>query len=73
MQPGTTAQMDEGRFARSSTSTWTRSMRRWSNATSFENYDAIIDAACDAWRKLIAQPQRITSIGMRMAHIGQPS
>jgi hypothetical protein len=22
-----------------------------------ETYDAIIDAACEAWRKLIAQPQ----------------
>ena len=28
----------------------------------FENYEAIIDAACDAWRRLIAQPQTITSI-----------
>jgi len=35
-------------------------------------YDDIIDAACDAWRRLIAQPQTITSIGMRdWAHIGQ--
>jgi transposase len=41
--------------------------------TVFENYDAIVDAACDAWRKLIAQPERITSIGMRdWAHVGQP-
>ena len=40
----------------------------------FETYDAIIDAACDAWRKLIAQPQTITSIGMRdWAHIGHAS
>ena len=37
-----------------------------------ETYDDIIDAACDAWRKLIAQPEIITSIGMRdWAHIGQ--
>ena len=42
--------------------------------TVFENYDAIVDAACDAWRKLIAHPERITSIGMRKwANIGQPS
>ena len=41
-----------------------------SNRT-FDTYDAIIDAACDAWRKLIAQPQQITSIGMRTwAHEG---
>jgi hypothetical protein len=31
----------------------------------FETYDEIIDAACDAWRKLIALPQTITSIGSR--------
>ena len=38
-----------------------------------KNYDAIVDAACAAWRKLIAQPQTITSIGMRdWAHVGQP-
>ena len=41
--------------------------------TVFENYDAIVDAACEAWRKLIADPERITSIGMRdWAPIGQP-
>ena len=29
--------------------------------------------ACAAWRKLIAQPETITSIGMRdWAHVGQP-
>ena len=37
----------------------------WLSNRVFETYDAIIDAACDAWRKLIAQPQTITSIGMR--------
>jgi hypothetical protein len=31
--------------------------------TVFENYDAIIDAACAAWRKLTAEPDRITSSG----------
>ena len=35
--------------------------------------DAIIDAACAAWRNLIAQPKTLTSIGMRdWAHVGQP-
>ena len=29
----------------------------------FRTYDAIIDAAREAWRKLIAEPQAITSIG----------
>ena len=37
----------------------------------FDTYDEIIDAACDAWRNLEADPERITSIGMRMwAHVG---
>jgi hypothetical protein len=31
----------------------------------FETYDAILDAACDAWNRLIASPSRITSIGSR--------
>ena len=31
----------------------------------FENYEAILDAASDAWNKLIAQPDVITSIGSR--------
>src|SRR5580658_6472960 len=44
----------------------------WLSNLVFETYDDIIDAACDAWRGLIAQPEIITSIGMRdWAHIGQ--
>jgi hypothetical protein len=31
----------------------------------FETYDAIVDACCEAWTWLIAQPDRITSIGTR--------
>src|SRR3954466_13353050 len=35
-------------------------------------YEDIIDAACEAWRKLIAQPKTITSIATReWALIGQ--
>ena len=38
----------------------------------FETYSAIINAACEAWNKLIAEPQTIHSIGMRdWAHVGQ--
>jgi transposase len=38
----------------------------------FETYNDIIDAACEAWRNLIARPQTITSIGSRdWAHNGQ--
>jgi transposase len=31
----------------------------------FETYEDIIDAACDAWNRLIALPATVTSIGMR--------
>jgi len=31
----------------------------------FDSYDAIVDACCDAWNWLIAQPDRITSIASR--------
>jgi hypothetical protein len=31
----------------------------------FDPYDAIVDACCDAWTWLTAQPERITSIGTR--------
>lgn|SRR6185312_3459878 len=36
----------------------------WLSNRIFETYDAIIDAACEAWMKLIAMPETI-SIGMR--------
>ena len=36
----------------------------------FRDYNAIVDAACEAWNALVRQPQTITSIGMRdWAHI----
>ncbi len=51
---------------------WQYLRANWLSNTVFERYDDIIDAACEAWRKLIAQPNQITSIGMReWAHIGQ--
>jgi hypothetical protein len=31
----------------------------------FETYEAIVDACCDAWNSLTAQPERITSIATR--------
>ncbi|MBK5956834.1 IS630 family transposase, partial [Rhodoplanes elegans] len=44
----------------------------WLSNRVFDTYDDIVDAACDAWRHLVAQPETITSIGMRAwAHIGQ--
>jgi hypothetical protein len=52
---------------------WQYLRQNWLSNTVFENYDAIVDAACAVWRKLIAQPKTITSIGMRdWAHVDQP-
>ncbi len=31
----------------------------------FDTYEAIVNACCNAWNSLIAQPQRITSIATR--------
>ena len=40
--------------------------------TVFETYDAVIEAACEAWNKLLAKPSTITSIEARTwAHSGQ--
>jgi len=51
---------------------WQYMRANWLSNRVFETYDAIIDAACVAWQKLIAQPQTITSIGLRdWANIGQ--
>jgi len=50
---------------------WQYLRQNWLSNTVFENYDAIVEAACNAWRRLIADPARITSIGMRdWAHVG---
>ncbi len=52
---------------------WRRLRANWLSNRVFENFDAIIDAACEAWRKLVEQPETIASIGMRQwAHVGQP-
>ena len=53
---------------------WQYLRANWLSNRVFDDYDAIIDAACEAWRKLLAQPDTITSIGMRdWAHVGQSS
>jgi hypothetical protein len=53
---------------------WQYLRQNWLSNRVFEIDDAIIDAACDAWRRLIGQPETITSIGMRdWAHIGHAS
>ena len=51
---------------------WQHLRANWHSNRVFETYDDIVDAACDAWRKLIAQPATITSIGHReWASVGQ--
>lgn len=53
---------------------WQYLRQNWLANRVFKDYEAILDAACDAWQKLIAQPQTITSIGLRdWAHSGQRS
>jgi hypothetical protein len=51
---------------------WQYLYQNWLSNTVFENYDAITDAACAAWRNLTAKPET-TSIGMRdWPHIEKP-
>jgi hypothetical protein len=44
---------------------WQYLRQNWLSNRVFETYEEIIEAACEAWRKLIAQPSTITSIGSR--------
>jgi len=37
----------------------------WLSIRVFENFDDIVNAGCDAWNRLIDQPETITSIGSR--------
>ena len=49
---------------------WQYLRQNWLSNRVFPTYDAILDAACQAWNKLVDQPATITSIGMRKwAHI----
>jgi hypothetical protein len=51
---------------------WQYLRGNWLSNRVFDTYDDILDAACDAWRRLINQPDTITSIGLRhWAHTGQ--
>lgn len=53
---------------------WQYLRANWLSKRVFDSYDAIIDAACEAWSKLLAEPDTITSIGMRdWAHVSQSS
>ena len=44
---------------------WQYVRQRFLSNRVFESYEAILDAICDAWNRLIAEPQRIISIGTR--------
>ena len=44
---------------------WQYLRQNWLSNSVFEDYDAIIDAGCIAWNRLIAQPETIMSIGLR--------
>jgi transposase len=44
---------------------WQYLRHNWLSNRVFPSYNAIIDAGCDAWNRLIDQPETITSIGMR--------
>ncbi len=44
---------------------WEYLRQRWLSNHIFKDYDAILDAVCDAWNRLIDEPTRIVSIGSR--------
>jgi len=51
---------------------WQYMRQNWLSNRVFETYGDILDTGCGAWNQLIAQPDTITSIGMRKwAHVGQ--
>jgi hypothetical protein len=51
---------------------WQYLRQNWLSIRVFDTYEQIIDAACEAWNKLLAQPDTITSIGLRdWAHVGR--
>jgi transposase len=51
---------------------WQSLRSNWLSNRVFDTYDAIIDAACEAWMNLMQMPNTITSIARRSwAHIDQ--
>jgi hypothetical protein len=51
---------------------WQYLRQNWLSNRVFDDYGAILNAGCDAWNRLIAQPQTILSIGARAwAYIGR--
>jgi transposase len=51
---------------------WQYMRANWLSNRVYETYDAIVDASCEAWNRLVAMPDTITSIGRRdWAHVGR--
>jgi len=51
---------------------WQYMRANWLSNRVFENYNAIIEAACEAWNNLMTMPDTIRSIGLReWAHVGR--
>lgn len=51
---------------------WQYLRANWLSNRTFETYDDIVDAACNAWNNLIDRPDTIKSIGTReWANVGQ--
>lgn len=50
---------------------WQYMRDNWLSNLVFDSYDQILHACCEAWNKLVAMPQTITSIGLR--HWAHPS
>lgn len=42
---------------------WRHLRQNWLSNRVFETYEDIVEAACDAWQRLMLQPETITSIG----------
>lgn len=51
---------------------WQYLRQNWLSNRVFEDFNAILDAGCDAWNRLMAMPDTIRSIGWRdWAHTGR--
>jgi hypothetical protein len=44
---------------------WRFMREKWLSNRIFKSFDDIVDHCCDAWNKLVDQPSRIMSIGLR--------
>ncbi|GAB6052852.1 hypothetical protein JCM17960_16720 [Magnetospira thiophila] len=44
---------------------WQYMRQNWLSNRVFDSYDAIVEACCDAWNRLVDKPWKIMSIGLR--------